>query len=77
MQSISAFPDVSKFADFLWKPGPDDSKNGLFHVIYKFFGPSLDIIIVRYVWQILWRGTFSQQPPPTGEQSQENPFMYR
>ena len=41
MQSVSVFPDIAKVAD-LWRKITDVSRTqGVCHVIYIFFGPSL------------------------------------
>ena len=41
MQSVPAFPDITKIADFRWK-NPDVWRiQGVCHVIYVFFGSSL------------------------------------
>ena len=41
IQSISVFLDVGKFADFRLKSADISRTQGIFHVIYIFFGSSL------------------------------------
>ena len=57
MQSISVFLDIAKFADFRWKNADVSRTQGVCHMIYIFFGSSLDkvlvcevFIIVEFVW---------------------------
>ena len=41
MQSIYAFFDIEKFADFQWKNTDVNRIQGMFHVIHVFFGSCL------------------------------------
>ena len=41
MQSISVFLDIGKFADFRQKNADVSKTQGMCHVIYILFGPSL------------------------------------
>ena len=41
MQSIFVFLDIAKFADFWYKNADVSRTQGMCHVIYVFFGPSL------------------------------------
>ena len=42
MQSVSVFLDISKCAGFRWKNADVSRTEGVCHVIYIFFGSSLD-----------------------------------
>ena len=42
MQSISVFPDVTKIADFRWESAVVSRTQGVRHLIYVFFGSSLE-----------------------------------
>ena len=41
LQTISAFSDIAKFADFRWKNADVSTIQGVCHVIHIFFGSSL------------------------------------
>ena len=41
MQSTSVFLDITKVADFRWKNADVSITQGVFHVIYIFFGYSI------------------------------------
>ena len=42
MQSIYVFPDIAEVANLRWKNAYASSTQGVCHVIYVFFGSSLD-----------------------------------
>ena len=69
MQSTSVFLDITKVADFRWKNADVSITQGVFHVIYIFFGYSKlhqvhSCIIVGYVWQNWGRGWSFLPPHP-------------
>ena len=41
MQFLFVFPNVRKIANFWWKNADANRNQGVFHVIYIFFGSSL------------------------------------
>ena len=88
MQSISAFLDIPKFADFQWKNAAVSRTQGVWHVIHMFFLSSLSkiYIIAGYVWQILWTAggkkaplfaPFCPSPPPRLWAAPKMPILNR
>ena len=66
MQSISVFLDTTKVADFRWKNVDISRVQGVYHMIYLFFGSSLGVtvpslFIVGYVADVT-EGSASKKP---------------
>ena len=53
MQFLFVFPNVRKIANFWWKNADASRNQGVFHVIYIFFGSSLGKVYVEQV-SSLW-----------------------
>ena len=79
MQSIHAFLDIAKFADFRWKIDDfsrtaDVSRD--LYIFWIFFGYSITVprfMIEGYVWQILGRGGRFCPSPPIRERPRKSP----